>query len=105
LDSTYEGGFAVAEGGGSVSLFLFAATKFLPCAASFFLRDFKLTVHFAEKVFGSLLIIFSSLRCCKCIGATLALSFELTLQICLHLLRPFLFSAGVEEPALELALR
>jgi hypothetical protein len=104
LDSTHEGGFSVSKGGGTVSLFLFAATEFLPCAACFVLGDLELAVHFAKKVLGPDLVLFSSLRSCKCISAALSLSLQLTLQVCLHLLGSFLFRAGVEEPALELAL-
>jgi hypothetical protein len=35
---------------------------------------------------------------------TLLFGLELALQVCLHLFGPFLFSPGVEKPALELAL-
>jgi hypothetical protein len=39
----------------------------------------------------------------KGIGSALPFFFELAVQVCLHFLRAFLLSTGVEKPALELA--
>jgi hypothetical protein len=105
LHAADEGWLAVAEGVGSVSLFLFAAAEFLPGATSFFFGDLEFAAHFLEELFCADFVFLGGLGCCEGISSALSFGFELAIQVCLHFLGSFLFGTGVEEPTLELAFR
>jgi hypothetical protein len=104
LDTADEGGLAVAEGVGSVALFLFAAAEFFPCAPSFLFGDLQLAPHLVEEIFSSGLVLLGRLGRGEGVGTALSFGFQLTFQVCLDLLGAFLLGTSVEEPALELAL-
>jgi hypothetical protein len=103
LNTSNKRGLSVAQGVGSVSLFLFTTAELFPGTTRLLLGDLEFAAHLLQQLLGLDFVLFGFLGGRKGIGSALAFFFQLAVEVRLHFLGAFLLSTGVEEPALELA--